>query len=181
MTQLLNDRLVEGMCRSVARRTSRRNFLARIGILLCAAPAIPLLPIRRGEAAEPKHPLTDFERKAQTKDPNKCDYWRHCALDGAICGCCGGDLHTCPPGSEPSPTFWIGTCLNPDDGESYLVAYRDCCGKGTCTAEKDCHCDATDRELPIYRPAANNDILWCAGSSTMVYHCSTAALLGRAG
>jgi methylamine dehydrogenase light chain len=177
------DRLTERFIRALARRVSRRSLLSRLGGVLVAAPLFPLLPVDRTSAAQPATPapLTDFERNAQSKDPTKCDYWRHCAIDGVICGCCGGGIHTCPPGSEPSPTSWIGTCRNPDDGHSYLIAYRDCCGKNICTADKSCRCDATDREMPIYRPQGDNDIIWCFGGSSMAYHCSTAALIGLAG
>jgi methylamine dehydrogenase light chain len=176
------DRIVERFSRIVARRTSRRSLLTKLGATLVAAPFLPLLPVARAAKPTPaaKPPLTDFERNAQTKDPLKCDYWRHCAIDGIICGCCGGGIHTCPPGAEPSPISWIGTCLNPDDGRSYLIAYRDCCGKSVCTADKSCRCDATDREMPIYRPQGDNDIIWCFGQSSMNYHCSTAALIGLA-
>jgi len=34
--------------------------------------------------------------------------------------------------------------------------------------------------MPIYRPQFNNDIVWCFGSSSMMYHCSSAALVGLA-
>jgi len=180
----------EKIVRQIARRSSRRGFLSRFAGLLVAAPAIPLLPVARAGAAtrpapgapKPRGPLTDFERNAQTSDPNACDYWRHCALDGIICGCCGGGPHTCPPGAEPSPTSWVGTCLNPDDGRSYLIAYRDCCGKTGCVATGDnCFCNSQDRELPVYRPQSNNDIIWCFGNASMEYHCSTAAVVGLAG
>jgi len=173
------DRIAEWLARRIARRTSRRSFLTRLGTALVAAPLFPLLPVAR--AAAPAGPMTDFERNAQSKDPNRCDYWRHCAIDGMLCGCCGGVSHTCPPGSEPSPTAWIGTCVNPDDGRSYLIAYRDCCGKSLCGGGPDCFCDSTDREMPIYRPQGDNDIIWCFGNSSMAYHCSTAALIGEAG
>lgn len=197
MSDSSGDRLTERFLRTLARRVSRRSLLSRLGAALAAAPVFPLLPVSRVSAAQPAEPLksasppklpnpphpplTDFERNAQSKDPTKCDYWRHCAIDGVICGCCGGGIHTCPPGSKPSPTSWIGTCLNPDDGRSYLIAYRDCCGKNICTADKSCRCDATDREMPIYRPQGDNDIIWCFGGSSMAYHCSTAALIGLAG
>jgi methylamine dehydrogenase light chain len=177
MADTKGDRLSERLVRKLARNTSRRSLLSKLGAALVAAPVFPLLPVTR---AAGQAPLSDFERRAQTRDSNKCDYWRHCALDGIICGCCGGGPHTCPPGSTPSPTAWIGTCLNPDDGRSYLIAYRDCCGNNICTADRDCRCDAADRELPIYRPQSNNDILWCFGVSSMTYHCSTAALVGLA-
>lgn len=176
------DRLTECLVRGVARRTSRRSLLTRLGALLVAAPVLPLLPVSRAAGQEAdRSAQSDFERYAQTEDPNRCDYWRHCAIDGVLCGCCGGGPHTCPPGSEPSPTAWIGTCMNPDDGRSYLIAYRDCCGKGICTGGQNCFCDGTDREMPIYRPQGDNDIIWCFGNTSMTYHCSTAALIGEAG
>lgn len=174
------DRLTEQLTRGVASRSSRRSILTKFATALVAAPFFPLLPVARAQSKQPKE-LTDFERNAQSTDPLRCDYWRHCAIDGVICGCCGGGPHSCPPGSEPSPTAWVGTCLNPDDGRSYLIAYRDCCGKSVCQPSGgDCLCTATDRELPIYRPQANNDIIWCFGESSMAYHCSTAALVGLA-
>ena len=129
------DRIGERFVRRVARGTSRRGFLGRIAGAMAVASTIPLLPVARASAADKgkgSGPLTDFERNAQTTDPNSCDYWRHCAIDGLICGCCGGGVHTCPPGAEPSPSAWVGTCLNPDDGRHYLIAYRDCCGKTGC-------------------------------------------------
>ncbi len=178
MGQKTWDQMAESLTRGVARRTSRRSLFTRLGAAMVAAPFIPLLPVARAEAEEPKSP---FELDAQSSDPTKCNYWRHCAIDGVLCSCCGGGPHTCPPGSSPSPTAWVGTCLNPDDGRSYLISYRDCCGKGSCNAPRDCHCKTMDRELPVYRPQANNDIVWCFGASTMTYHCSTATLVSLAG
>jgi methylamine dehydrogenase light chain len=174
------DKFSERVTRRLAGFSSRRGFLAKLGVALIAAPVLPLLPVARVTAAEPA-PKTDFERNAQAKDPNKCNYWRYCAIDGVLCGCCGGGVHTCPPGAEPSPISWIGTCMNPEDGRSYVIAYRDCCGKPLCEADKDCDCDSVDRELPLYRQQLNNDIVWCFGNAAASYHCSTAALVGLAG
>ena len=75
---------------------------------------------------------------------------------------------------------WIGTCVNPADKRSYVIAYRDCCGKPVCGAGKSCWCDGADREMPTYRSTLNNDIIWCFGNSSATYHCSTAALVGLA-
>ncbi len=174
------DKLGERLTRQLAGYSSRRGFIARLGMTLAAAPILPLLPVAR--AAPPvKEPKTDFERYAQAKDDTQCNYWKYCAADGVLCSCCGGGSHTCPPGAEPSPISWIGTCVNPQDDRSYIIAYRDCCGKPLCSAGKTCHCDGADRELPTYRPQLNNDIIWCFGSASASYHCSTAALVGLAG
>ena len=179
MSKFTLDTLGERVTRRLAGYSSRRGFLSRLGMALVAAPIIPLLPVARATPAQPST-KTDFERHAQARDPNKCDYWRYCAIDGILCGCCGGGVHTCPPGAEPSPISWIGTCVNPDDGRSYVIAYRDCCGKPVCESGKDCDCDSVDRELPTYRQQLNNDIIWCFGNATATYHCSTAALVGLA-
>ena len=124
---------------------------------------LPLLPFDRRGSKEL------FAASAQTNDPTQCNYWRYCAIDGYMCSCCGGGPNVCPPGSTPSPTAWVGSCINPDDGQTYLLAYRDCCGKGSCGR---CSCLNTEGEMPVYRPALNNDIIWCFGVPSMVYHCS---------
>jgi methylamine dehydrogenase light chain len=174
MTQRRIDALSESFTRKIAGHSSRRSLLARLGAVLVGAPVIPLLPVARAQAA----PLSDFARSAQTKDDAKCDYWRYCAIDGLLCTGCGGGVHSCPPGTQASPTSWVGTCMNPDDGKSYLIAYRDCCGRAVCKTEA--FCDGAEREMPVYRPQGDNEIIWCFGLSTMAYHCSTAAYVGPA-
>jgi methylamine dehydrogenase light chain len=87
-------------------------------------------------------------------------------------------VHSCPPGTEASPTSWIGTCFNPIDSRSYLVAYRDCCGQDACG---QMNCLGTDGDTPAYRPQSNNDIIWCYGAKSLMYNCSTAAIVGLAG
>ena len=177
------DKMGERATRRMAGFSSRRGFLAKIGAVMVISPAIPVLPVAR--AASPASSTqakdkTEFERRAQTTNANSCDYWRYCAIDGILCGCCGGGEHTCPPGTEPSPITWIGTCLNPTDQRSYVIAYRDCCGKPQCKAGKECLCEQVDREMPIYRPQLNNDLIWCFGNAQAVYTCSTAAVVGVA-
>lgn len=171
------DKVFETMSRRTAQKISRRSFVARIGATLAGAAALPVLPVaRKAQAAE--DPGVEWAKRveAQTKDPRACNYWRYCSSDGYLCSCCGGGPATCPPGSTPSPTSWVGSCLNPDDGKMYLIAYRDCCGKDSCA---QCGCLGTAGEMPSYRPQLNNDIIWCFGGSSMVYHCSSAAIVGQ--
>jgi methylamine dehydrogenase light chain len=168
------DRFSERATRRLAGRVSRRSLLSKLGAALIAVPIFPLLPFdRTALAAEPG----EFGSNAQTKDDKLCNYWRYCAIDGTLCSCCGGGAHTCPPGTQASPTSWVGTCFNPDDKRTYLIAYRDCCGTTACN---QCACNGTEGELPLYKPQANSDIVWCFGTNNMTYHCSTAALVGLA-
>jgi len=179
------DRLFETLSRATARHTSRRSFLAQFGSWVVAAPALPLLPAARPvHAADPapkpggaRKFASEFANQAQTTDPTRCNYWRYCSSDGYMCACCGGGPNTCPPGTAPSPTSWVGSCINPDDGKTYLIAYRDCCGQDSCGR---CPCLGQEGDMPSYRPQVNNDIIWCFGASSMVYHCSSAGLVGLA-
>jgi methylamine dehydrogenase light chain len=170
------DGLVERASRRIAQRSSRRGFLGRLGVALAGGAAVPVLPVdRTGRLKRAR--AEEFAKSAQTTDPMACNYWRYCSADGYLCSCCGGSYDVCPPGTQASPTSWVGSCVNPDDGQAYLIGYQDCCGKDSCG---QCSCLATEGELPAYRPELNNDIIWCFGTSSMVYHCSSAVLLGRA-
>jgi methylamine dehydrogenase light chain len=171
------DEISERMTRGLAQRTSRRGTLARLAGMLVGAAALPLLPIDRitgkAEAATPKKKMEGPD----PGDPKSCDYWRYCGVDGWLCACCGGSASSCPPGSEPSPLTWVGTCRNPSDGLDYIISYNDCCGKSSCGR---CFCNRNEGDTPAYRPQSNNDIDWCLGTSSMAYHCSTAVILGVA-
>jgi len=172
------DNWFERKTRAVADTTSRRHFLARFGSLLVAGSALPvLLPIdRTGKALAAEGAVAGA---GDPGDPNSCDYWRHCSIDGFICNCCGGTLTDCPPGTELSPSSWVASCYNPGDGQSYLIAYRDCCGKQVCGR---CNCLNTQGELPLYRPEFSNDIVWCFGATddAMTYHCTISPIVGKA-
>ena len=86
-------------------------------------------------------------------------------------------MTSCPPGAEPSPITWVGTCHNPADGKDYLISYNDCCGKAICTR---CFCHRTERDRPVYFPSKSNDILWCFGTESHAYHCTVAVVLSEA-
>ncbi|MGD8417372.1 MAG: methylamine dehydrogenase light chain [Pseudomonadales bacterium] len=174
------DRIAERAARNIAHKSSRRGFLGRLGgSLVGAAVTLPLLPVARSSAAE----VTSGVPPAATGDPQdpgdptSCEYWRYCAIDGYLCSCCGGSRNTCPPGTEMSPLTWIGTCRNPADGRNYVISYNDCCGKGSCNR---CLCGRNEGDKPVYRPQAANDINWCMGTSTNIYNCSTAVIIGMA-
>ncbi|MGH7787785.1 MAG: methylamine dehydrogenase light chain [Candidatus Binatia bacterium] len=170
------DRWVAGWTRTVARRSSRRGFIARVGGLLVGAATLPLLPVARAGAARAPAP-GEPDPTSVAGDPGQCDYWRHCAIDGFLCGCCGGSARSCPPGTEQSPVTWIGTCRNPADGKDYIISYNDCCGKHVCGL---CFCHRNEGDKPIYFPPRSNDINWCFGTESVVYNCSTAIVLGLA-
>lgn len=181
MAHSVIDRTIERFTRRVASYSSRRSLLGRVGAWVTFGALIPTLPVERASAAQPVKPKfkapTPFAANAQTTDATACNYWRYCAIDGFLCASCGGGVHSCPPGTSPSPTSWIGTCFNPGDGQSYLVAYRDCCGQDACSQPM---CVGTEGDQPSYRPQANNDIIWCFGTGALIYNCSTSVIVGNA-
>jgi methylamine dehydrogenase light chain len=170
------DRLLERGARGVARRTSRRSFLARLGTTLVGVSAVPLLPVARARA-EGARVDAPVDPEGAAGDPTSCEYWRHCAIDGFLCSCCGGTQSVCPPGTEMSPVTWIGTCRNPNDGKDYIISYNDCCGASLCMR---CRCTRTEGERPVYYTSKNNDLLWCFGTKSRAVHCSVAIVLGQA-
>ena len=105
-----------------------------------------------------------------------CDYWRHCAIDGFLCACCGGSQSACPPGTEMSPITWIGTCRNPGDGKDYVISYNDCCGA---VALRALPLHPHRGRAAVYYTSKNNDLLWCFGTKSRAVHCSVAIVLGR--
>jgi methylamine dehydrogenase light chain len=183
------DRLFEKSSRSLAQRTSRRSFVAQLGQALTGSILLPLLPIDRASraaaanadpdaAAPPQHAsIASGARNSAHDDPQNCEYWKYCAIDGFLCSCCGGSSHSCPPGTAMSPITWIGTCHNPGDGRDYIVSYNDCCGKTSCG---NCACNRNEREKPLYRLSRNNDVNWCMANSDSNYHCSVSVILGLA-
>lgn len=170
------DRLIERRSRSIAKHTSRRGFISALGTALVGAGTLPLLPVARGAVgAADGVPTQSTGNPADPGDPTQCGYWRYCGIDGFLCSCCGGSQNACPPGTEMSPITWIGTCQNPADGKNYVISYNDCCGKSSCGR---CLCNRNEDDRPVYRPQANNDINWCMGTQSAVYHCSTAVIIG---
>lgn len=166
-----------GLSRGVARRTSRRGFLARLGALVLGGAAAPLLPVARAgaqaRASQPGEPAPDTPEG----DPQACSYWRHCSIDGFLSSCCGGTHRSCPPGTEMSPVTWIGTCRNPVDGRHYVISYNDCCGKDACGR---CFCNRNQGDRPVYYTPKSNDIDWCMGRVGVVYNSTVAIVVGVA-
>lgn len=174
----LLDWWTERMARRLASRTSRRSALTRLGSLLVGTGVLPLLPVARGHATTSNDDVPDDALvEGPAGDPTDCNYWRHCAIDGFLCACCGGTQSACPPGTEMSLITWIGTCRNPADGRDYVVSYNDCCGSTLCMS---CQCRRTEREKPPYVLFQNNDLLWCFGTKSRAVHCSVSIVLGPA-
>lgn len=165
------DRFFERQSRRVAQCSSRRGLLKALGSAMVGMAGVPLLPVARAEGGSaPAQPT-------EAGDPTSCDYWRYCAVDGFLCECCGGTYNTCPPGTEMSTLTWIGTCRNPVDGRNYVISYNDCCGTTQCAT---CLCQRDEGDRPLYRSDKSNDVNWCLGSSSSIYHCSTAIVVGLA-
>jgi len=178
------DRSSRAATTHLAKRTSRRGFVSKLGMLTVGVGALPLLPVARAFGAEDLQEKgaeglqeNSVEGLQEIGDPQSCDYWRYCALGGTLCSCCGGSATACPPGAEPSPITWVGTCSNPVDNKDYPISYNDCCGKATCTR---CFCHRTERDKPVYFPSKSNDVLWCFGTQSHAYHCTVALVLGEA-
>ena len=169
------DRLFAKGTRRVARSVSRRHFLSRLGVLLAGgATALPLLPVKRASATSPR-----AKQPGETGDPQSCDYWRYCSIDGFLCTHCGGTTSSCPPNSNPRAVTWIGTCRNPVDGKDYIISYNDCCGPDVSICGRG-WCNNNEGDTPVYIPGTSNDINWCQGADNNVYHCTIAAVLGHA-
>ena len=172
------DRVFEVGTRAVARRTSRRGFLGRLGALVAGGATLPLLPVARASSEQrARVPVPDEKIDGPEGDAESCEYWRHCSIDGSLCACCGGSAIACPPGSEVAPVTWVGTCRNPADGKDYVISYNDCCGKNFCGR---CMCNRNEGDRPEYHWYRSNDINWCAGATSQVYHCSIAVVVGQA-
>jgi methylamine dehydrogenase light chain len=160
------DEVIERWSRSLAKQVSRRSLLRSLGATLIGAATLPLLPVARGQT-----PRADG-------DDTACEYWRYCAMDGFLCGCCGGSITSCPPGTEPAPITWIGTCRHAKDGKDYVISYNDCCGKSSCGR---CLCNRNEGDRPLYQPRLANDYNWCVGSQANIpYHCTVARIVGLA-
>lgn len=176
------DKIAERFTRQMAHRCSRRSIFTLLGGIVTGAAMFPVLPISRAAASPagvtPAFPPQFSGNPQDPGDQAQCDYWRYCAISGALCTCCGGSASTCPPGTEMSPITWIGTCINPADGRAYIISYNDCCGKSICNR---CHCHTSLSDRPIVRPQSSNDYMWClGGQSGSIYNCSTAIILGTA-
>jgi methylamine dehydrogenase light chain len=166
------DRWFARGARGLAKRTSRRHFLTRLGALLLGGAAWPLLPVARASSGGEPDPATP------EGDPTDCGYWRYCAIDGFLSSCCGGSHSSCPPGTAMSPITWLGTCRNPVDGRDYVISYNDCCGKDLCGR---CVCMRHEGDRPVYVPSRSNDINWCMGKEGVVYNSTVAVVVGVAG
>ncbi len=171
------DRWFTHSSRTLARGTSRRGFLARLGTAVLGGAALPLLPIARPARATREPAPGEPDPGTPEGDPTGCGYWRYCAIDGFLASCCGGTHTSCPPGAEMSPITWLGTCRNPADGKEYVISYNDCCGKAECGR---CFCARHEDDKPVYYSHKSNDINWCMGSESVVYNSTVAVVVGVA-
>jgi len=171
------DSWVQALCRSLARRTSRRGFLAALGAAVTGGVAIPLLPIARAAAQTRPQAPGEPDPSLPEGNPEACTYWRYCALDGFLSASCGGTHRSCPPGTKMSAITWLGTCRNPADGREYVISYNDCCGRTSCGRS---FCKRDEGDKPVYYTQKSNDIDWCVGADSLVYNSTAAVVVGVA-
>jgi methylamine dehydrogenase light chain len=165
------DNLFQESSARLADRTSRRSFMARLGAAATGGALLPLLPVSKVGAATPEGAPEKWN------DPKSCDYWAYCGIDGYSCAHCGGSPTQCPPGAQPSPIAWVGTCRHPGEGKLYVVSYNDCCGLTGCQQE---FCNRNEGDTPRYRPQAANSVTWCYGGVSAAYHCTVAGPIALA-
>ncbi len=170
------DKIIESSTVSLADRTSRRGFLGKLGAVIAGGMLVPLLPVMRYSEAEAAE-LEGHDTGDDWSNPKSCDYWAYCATDGWLCSCCGGTTANCPPGTQPSPIAWVGTCRNPGDGKNYVVSYNDCCGSAGCG---QCYCNRNEGDTPKYKPQKSNSVTWCYGGVAPTYNCTVSRVVALA-
>ena len=72
----------------------------------------------------------------------------------------------------PSQNFRLVSGAELKWHRSSAGARRGFCGR--------CFCNRNEGDRPVYHPYRSNDINWCAGASSQIYHCSTALVIGLA-
>jgi methylamine dehydrogenase light chain len=170
------DRMFEASSRSLAEKSGRRSFIARLGSAMLGTTLLPLLPVARFEQASAEEART--EPKGDWNNPRSCDYWAFCSMGGSLCSCCGGASDKCPPGTWASAIAWVGTCRNPGDGKSYVMAYHDCCGTTGCF---ECACHREEGSTPRYRLQRSPYVSWCYGAKEPTgYTCTISKQLSVA-
>ena len=161
------------------------EFLRRVttgnmtSLILQAPPWGTAKPAQLAQVSAPPRQANSGEPDPATPlgDPESCENWRYCAIDGFLASSCGGTHTSCPPGTEMSPITWLGTCRNPADGKNYVISYNDCCGKGVCGRN---FCQRNEGEKPVYYTSKNNDIDWCMGEAGVIYNSTVAIVVGMA-
>ena len=131
------DTLTQRSSRSIAQRTSRRGFVGKMGTLLVGSSVLPLLPVARSFGAE---------GLAEIGDPQSCDYWRYCALGGALCSCCGGSMNAADAGDHEGHllvTIQIERCVLAVFFQAVMIDDR--LGLAMQCAEPDQHATRSER------------------------------------
>ncbi len=161
--------------RSRGARRAGASSRASATLLVGARPRCRSSPSR----APPTRTPAAGRRRARRRvgDPKHCSYWRHCAIDGFLCACCGGTQNAARRGRRCRPSPGSAPAAIPATGKDYIISYNDCCGQSLCVR---CRCTRTEGEQPVYHTSQNNDLLWCFGTKSRAVHCSVAVVLGVA-
>ena len=175
-----NDGPFDHFLKGLSERATRRSLLARAGqwlIGLTGVTVLSSLPVNRAFGQNAK--IGKDGSITQAHDPTECNYWRYCNLSGTLCaGCVGGGLTSCPPGSQLGAEFWYGCCEDPESGQTYMIAYQDCCGKSNCGGS----CGGYSEQTEPYNsamPSQDNNILWCMSNESQTYTCTVAPIVAE--
>jgi hypothetical protein len=137
------DRWFARLARGVARRSSRRGFLARLGTFVLGTAAFPLLPVARSLGSSRPSTPGEPDPSSPVGDPSNCEYWRHCAIDGFLCSCCGA-RKSCPPARDIASSGSAPVAIRPTGRSADFSAVAvGTCGLATAIATR-----ATSRLLP---------------------------------
>jgi methylamine dehydrogenase light chain len=135
------DRFMERGARDLAKRTSRRSFLTRLGTVLVGGASLPLS--RRAPAkAIPPGSVPDDAKLTGDSAIRRAAPTGATARSTASSARAAAAPRRVSAGHGISPITWIGTTLPPRQ-QNYVISYNDCCGASLCMR-------AHRTERPVY-------------------------------
>ena len=172
------DDFFENRTRAVAQHTSRRSALLKIGrVLVGSAFILPVLPFDRSPRAQ--HGAVD-DGKHDPLDPISA------ASTGAtvrstvtLCTCCGGSDYELPAGNGSVLSDLDRNLRKPGRRQTLSCQLQRLLRRQPPAAAV--FVTKTKANDPAYRMGVHNDINWCMGNESSIYHCTVSIILGVSG